>query len=365
MSGRREVLGTLLAFLALFLIDAALFRTRFYTSLLEPETTTGQMETVCYLETHRRPERNKQVLAFGDSRMGLQPYLTKEVCASRNYEFANAAIPGTSPRCWYYQVRDVDPEAHRYEALLLPVDSYDDLDWEDDPADATVDLRYLIARLRLADVLDFSVSFPTWPSRWLAFRGSLLKGTVYKDDFHAFLLDPEARRAKLRLFRRGAASWVRGFSGSQKGLNGLSVDWVARKITFPADSSPEECKVIESALLKPPAPQNGRQAAYRREWFGRIVDRYRGTGTRVLFFRLPRGPVLRPDASITRKTSSIREFASSPGVLLLDEHIFDFLERPEFFQDLHHLNAKGIALFSRVLAERVMERLSAPAAPGL
>ena len=36
----------------------------------------------------------------------------------------------------------------------------------------------------------------------------------------------------------------------------------------------------------------------------------------------------------------------------------------EFFQDPHHLNAKGITLFSRVLAERVMEKLSPPAAPG-
>ena len=42
-----------------------------------------------------------------------------------------------------------------------------------------------------------------------------------------------------------------------------------------------------------------------------------------------------------KKSSSIREFAARPGVLLVDEHAFDSLERPELFKDAFHLNNAG------------------------
>ena len=67
-------------------------------------------------------------------------------------------------------------------------------------------------------------------------------------------------------------------------------------------------------------------AAFRRKWFGRLLDRYRGTPTKVVFLRLPRGPSPRPDNLVQKKSSSIREFAARPGVLLVDEHAFDSLE---------------------------------------
>ena len=47
-----------------------------------------------------------------------------------------------------------------------------------------------------------------------------------------------------------------------------------------------------------------------------------------------------------KKSSSIREFSARPGVLLVDEHAFDSLERPELFKDAFHLNNAGCARFS-------------------
>ncbi len=84
-----------------------------------------------------------------------------------------------------------------------------------------------------------------------------------------------------------------------------------------------------------------------------MLDRYRGSRTKIVFVRLPRGPVVRPDKLVRKKSASIREFARSPNVLLCDEHAFDSLERPEFFKDAVHLNREGCARFSAMLAAEV------------
>jgi lysophospholipase L1-like esterase len=78
----------------------------------------------------------------------------------------------------------------------------------------------------------------------------------------------------------------------------------------------------------------------------------------VIFIRLPRGPVPRPDRLLPRTGSVIRDLASRPGVLMADEHAFDSLERPEFFWDALHLNRAGIARFSPMLAEEISRLLA-------
>jgi hypothetical protein len=356
----REVAGLLAAVMGLFLIDAAIFRTRLYYPVLEPNATAGSLEMACFLETSRKPEYGKQVLAFGDSRLPLTPWLANQVSASRGYEFASVGVAGSSPRTWYYMVRDLDPAALRYAVVLLPVDDYDDEDRIEDPSDDMADLHYAIARLRLTDVLEFSASFYSWQRRWQALRGSLFKGDVYKDDLHAFLLDPGARRARVALARRDAASWIRSFLPPTREMTGLAIDWAAWKITFPPDAPPDLRRSLQAVLMRPVAPQTGRLAAYRRKWFGKIMERYRGTATQVVFYRLPRAPIPRPDSLVTKLSGSIREFRSRPNALLLDEHTFDSLERPQFFQDALHLNREGAARFSKLMAERLLEALASP-----
>jgi hypothetical protein len=103
-------------------------------------------------------------------------------------------------------------------------------------------------------------------------------------------------------------------------------------------------------------------AAYHRAWFGRILDRYRGSRPKIIFVRLARAPIPRPDGLVWKKSATIRDFASSlPNVLLCDEHAFDSLEHPELFRDALHLNRAGIALFSPMLAEDISRMLGSAA----
>src|SRR5262249_28525087 len=132
--------------------------------------------------------------------------------------------------------------------------------------------------------------------------------------------------------------------------------------TFPPRLTAAERDALRARLLQPPAPQTGALAEYRRLWFGRITDRYRGSPTRIVFVRIPRGPITRPAALSDARRGVVRELSAQPGVLLLDERAFDALERPELFFDGLHLNATGRADFSPALARLIVDRLNRPAA---
>src|ERR1019366_9073006 len=141
-------------------------------------------------------------------------------------------------------------------------------------------------------------------------------------------------------------------------LEGLRIDWPAWKVTFPPGLDQNQIDTVNRDLMRDPAPQTGRLAAFRRAWYGRILDRYRGSPTKIVFVRLPRAPIPRPDSLRRAKSASIRDFASRvPNVLLCDEHAFDSLEHPELFRDALHLNREGIARFSPMLAEDICRML--------
>jgi len=81
--------------------------------------------------------------------------------------------------------------------------------------------------------------------------------------------------------------------------------------------------------------------------------------TRLIFLHLPRGPFVRPDQPAFNAYSSVRELAAQPDVILLPEHLFDPIERPDLFLDQMHLNGPGTAEFSRILAKEVSHTLDA------
>jgi hypothetical protein len=95
------------------------------------------------------------------------------------------------------------------------------------------------------------------------------------------------------------------------------------------------------------------------QWLGKIYERYRGSKTRLIFLDLPRGAFVRPDQPALNPHSSVRELATKPGVILLPEHLFESIERPDLFIDQMHMNGPGCAEFSRILAKEVSHTLDA------
>jgi len=345
-------------------VEFAVFRSGFYANYLNGGSTAGQLMVNLRLEQNRKLIGPNQVLAVGDSRMAVWIRVTDRLKPETGYTLANIATFGTDPRCWYYMFREVDPDRRRYAAVLVPVDDLDDEDWGD-LSEEEVDTHYLVPLLRLSDTYDFVRSFRSSKLRLLALRTVLLKGLSYNRDFQDLLETYKHRLAELKWAREELAHTRYVYLGPSKTMDGLQVDWAAHKITqYPPGSTEAEKRGLDSELVRPVGIYTGDREVYRRLWLGRIIDYYRGSRTRVIFLRIPRGPAVRPYPT-NAKSSVIREFAARGQAILLNEHIFEDMERPPYFWDGVHMNEAGSERFSELLARAVGAALGHPRDAGL
>jgi hypothetical protein len=322
------------------------FRTGWYASVLEPNSTAGFLESCLWVEQHRPSGGPNEVVAVGDSRIPLKP--AAAIDAGTAYRFFTIAVPGSTPRCWYYLLRAADPDARRYAAIVIPFDTYDDRNWEDLRV-REMDMRYLAPLVSFRDLFDFALSYPEWPLRGQAAATVLFKGFIYREDLQDYLVRHKARLEVLRDLKSRPSGWRYDAPWDTASLAGMSVDWAARHVQLPDHLNPKKAAEIREVLLTDQPPRSPEFAAYRRQWFGKILAHYRGSRTRLIFVRLARGPVVRPWLA-TDLTSTIREFA---GVVRIPEHRFDELERPELFGDALHMNQQGGVIFSEILAKEV------------
>lgn len=353
-------MAALLSLAGVFGLDAVLFRTHWYASVIEPESSTGQFELTLRRERLAQDTfGGNAVIGFGNSRFNYYPRIANQLMVETRLLFRTARVDGSTPQSWYYLLRDLDPTARRYRAILLGVDDYDERDPMEAPDTDLASLHFAILRLRLGDALEFARGFRGFDLEWRAFRGALLKGLVLQPDILAFLANPAKRLAEVRIERGGFDFWTYNYVEPTASMAGLRIDWSTFTATFPPGFTPlQRQTVIDSVVYRPrPSRFPGGLAAYRRTWFGRIIDRYRGSRTQIIFVRLPRAPIPRPGTLDPIVSSSIRELAQRPNVLLCPEHAFDSLERPELFKDGLHLNLEGSTRFSEMLAREVQSLL--------
>jgi hypothetical protein len=340
-------------------LELLFFHTGLYSSVIEPGSSTGFMELQLRNEIRRSKPNRNQVLAVGHSRMALLPRVVNEMQPGTGYTFATVGLGGTTPRIWYYSLRAVDPTARNYAAIVIPTDDFNEPDTYDHQSERETDLHYLIARLGFQDLFELPWTYQSNQLKWVAFRDILLKGFVYKRDFLEFLEHPLARIAKARYYASDSAGWYYGYGGVDKNLAGLEVDWPRKTMRFPDRIPEDERKQIEGTMFSRLPPDAGRETAYLRYWYGRILDHYRGSGTKIFFLRVPRAPVSPPDPA-PKINSAVRQIASQPDVVVLDEHLFDQLEHPALFWDALHLNREGSERFSRMLATEIRRVLGPP-----
>ncbi len=340
-------------------LEGAIFHSGLYAKIIEPESTAGGLESMIRNEIKRpKPDRN-QVLAVGHSRMAMWPRIANELHPPTGYTIASVGLGGTDPRTWYYSLRAVDPHADNYAAILIPEDDYNEPDTGPDPAEQDVDLHYLIARLKMRDLLDFPWTYHSTARQWAAVEAIVLKGTIYKTDFVQFLDHPLARIEKAEYYGRESAGWAYGYGGDERTLAGTQIDWQHKTITFPPGVREADQKDAHNELFPDLPPDRGLETAYLRYWYGRIVHFYRGSGTKLFFLRVPRAPVSPPDQPVKPHTA-VRDLAGQRDVVVLDEHLLDSIERPENFWDGWHLNRQGMRLFTEILAKEVRQTLGPP-----
>ncbi|HEX4014356.1 MAG TPA: MBOAT family protein [Candidatus Cybelea sp.] len=341
------------AFAVFALIDVLAFRTGLYHAVLDPASSTGSFETAIARYRALPADPETDVLVLGDSRIysGLDPQVAG--AAAPGLRFLNGGVPGTTPRCWPFFVRAFDPQARRFRAVVIAVDTYADddsaigsLDGDDRP----MDLRYVVYQTRLSDLPKLAGSFSDPRERVENGIDLFWRGQELRDDVQAFAANPPARFAAV-VAARGADSYdPLAAHPRSESLRGLSVDFAAQKIDYPAGLSDAEQSAIATQVLKVPTP-SASYAKYRLQWLLPMAARYAQTGTPVFFVRIPTRPVHRTASQ--EPSGSLVDIAQLEHARLLDAAPYIALERPELFADEDHLNARGSVLFSRLLGNDI------------
>jgi alginate O-acetyltransferase complex protein AlgI len=352
------------AALAIFAVLGVLtFRTGLYRRMLDPSSSTGSFEAaIRQLETFRSDPR-RDVLVLGDSRVysALDPGVAS--LAGGDLRFLNGGVPGTTPRCWPFFVRAIDPAASRFRAVVIAVDTYADddsaigsLDGDDRP----MDLRYVVFQTRLRDLPKLAGSFSDPRERVEHGIDLFLRGPELREDFQAFAADPAARLSAIAQARGASTYAPLAAHPRSETLRRLRVNFVTGAITYPAGMSNDERAAIATQVLHVPSPSPS-YARYREQWLEPIVAKYESSGVPVIFVRIPTRPVHRSSDQLP--SGSLLAMSLDQHARLLPARKYIALERPELFADEDHLNREGSLRFSRLLGTNIAAILNGNVTP--
>jgi hypothetical protein len=174
-----------------------------------------------------------------------------------------------------------------------------------------------------------------------------------------FLSNIHKRIVRARDWRNNGARYIADYPGRAIYLTGLSADWTTRTIHFPPGLTGTQKKLIESTVMpETNDPQTGELTRYRTRWLGGIVDLYRNSSTRIIFFEIPRAPLRVPDAPGPARF--VNAIAARPHISVLPEDSFRDLEDPATFADGLHMNEKGRPIFSARVGRILQARQAKP-----
>lgn len=300
----------------------------------------------------------------GDSRIyaGFNPAIATSAAGGAT-RFLNGGVPGTTPRCWFFFLRAVDPGTRRFRAIVIPVDTYGDDDSAIGSLDGDrreMDLHYIVFRVRPADIPKLARSFGDARARLNVATDLALRAPILRDDVQSFAQDPAARMRAIARVRLSNPWDPRAAHPRTGSLSGLRTDFRRNVIDFPKSVPSGERDAIATQILNA-VHSSPSYAVYRTRWLGPIVERYAAAGVPVIFVRIPARPAHR--SAISNVGASLRRFAGE-GARLVDPSPYIALERPALFADHDHLDAAGSADFSRLLGADVARLLRTSATFG-
>ena len=350
---RLHVTRNLFLGIAAFLcVDGALFHSGLYVSILAPSSYAGRVAKITQAERERAPSGLKEVLVLGDSRIaeGFSTTLANELGSPAGLKFVSLAEPAASANTWYYMVREADPTARRYSAIIVPYG----IGYEPNSADP-LRISMTAPLLRYGDCYNFASGFQRWSGRFRALIACILRGSAYQDDVADLLAHPVARiRSIHQADKKHSGS---EYKGRDYDLAGTSYDAATGQVTFAPKLTEAQRLAFRKSLIQPSQSDTEYSLRLQRDWIPRIMSRYSHSPTAIVLTPLPRGPFLEL-AGFSRGYESVlpssvveRTRFSLPG------HTFNFLEKPEYYFDAFHLNVKGRQKFTETLVLELLGRL--------
>jgi hypothetical protein len=345
----------LLGVAAFVCLDGVIFHTGLYVSILAPDSYAGRVAALTRAEKQRPPSGLKEVLVLGDSRMaeGFSTAVADELGSAAGLKFVTLAEPASTANTWYYMLREVDRTAQRYWAIVVPYA----IGYEPTSAES---LRISMAAplLRYGDCFTFASAFQQWSGRFRAFTTCILRGSAYQSDVADFLEHPIARIESIQ--RESAVVHARAvYKGRDYDMVGTSYDATTGQMTFPPRLTEAQREAIRKSLLQPSQSEMQYSLRLQRDWIPRILNRYSKSATAIVLTPVPRGPFAELPAFSVGRRAPFPEVTSQRTVFSLPEQTFDFLEKPDYYFDAFHLNAKGRQRFTERLVNDLVARLAA------
>ena len=352
--GRLHVARNLLLGVAAFLcVDGAIFHSGLYVSILAPNSYAGRIAEITKAEEQRDSSGLKEVLVLGDSRIaeGFSSTLADELGSPSGLKFVSLAEPAASANTWYYMVRDVDPTTRRYSAIVIPYG----VGYEPNSADP-LRISMTAPLLRYADCLHFASGFQRWSGRFRAFTACILRGSAYQDDVADFVEHPVAR---LRSIQQGPKRTHSRevYQGRDYDLVGTSYDATSGEVTFAPKLTETQRQAIRKSLIQPSESDVEYSLKLQREWIPQIMNRYSKSPTAIVLTPVPRGPFVELPGFSRPYHSVLPNAITQRTPFSLPEQTFEFLEKPEYYFDAFHLNAKGRQRFTETLVGELVGRL--------
>jgi hypothetical protein len=336
-------------------LDGGVFHTGLYVSILAPDSYAGRLAVITRAEKQRPPSGLKEVLVLGDSRMaeGFSTAVADELGSAAGFKFVTLAEPASTANTWYYMLREVDPTAQRYWAIVVPYG----IGYEPTSAES---LRISMAAplLRYGDCFTFASAFQQWSGRFRAATACILRGSAYQSDVTDFLEHPISRIESVQ--RESAMVHARAvYKGRDYDMVGTSYDATTGQMTFPPRLTEARREAIRKSLLQPSQSEMQYSLRLQRDWIPRILNRYSRSVTAIVLTPVPRGPFTELPAFSVAQRAPFPELTRQRTVFSLPEQTFDFLEKPDYYFDAFHLNAKGRKRFTERLVNDLVARLTA------
>jgi len=343
----------LLGVAAFISVDGLVFHTRLYSSILAPESYAGRIAAITRAEKDRVSSGLKEVLVLGDSRMaeGFSSAVADKLSSVDGFKFVNLAEPASAVNIWDYMLREVDPTGDRYWAIVVPYG----IGFEPNSADH---LRISMAAplLRYGDCFNFASAFQRWSGRFRAFTACILRGSAFQSDVVNFLEHPIARVRSIQREPKTLQSRDL-YKGRDYDIVGTSYDPKTGQINFPSRLTAAQREAVRDSLMKPSQSETQDFLRMQRDGIQRIINRYSASSTEIVLTPVPRGPFAGlPGASMTFH-AVFPIITTQKAVFSLPEQTFDFLEKPEYYFDGFHLNAKGRRRFTETLVAELVGRL--------
>jgi hypothetical protein len=210
--------------------------------------------------------------------------------------------------------------------------------------------------LRYGDGFDFASSFQSWSARFRAFTACILRGSAYQGDVPDLLEHPLERIRSLQQESQRVRSRM-AYQGRDDNLIGASYDPTAGELTFSPKFSETQREAIRKTMIHPSQSEAQFSIKLQRDWIPRIVNRYSNSPTRIVLTPVPRGPFRElPSFSMPQH----KGVAPGRPVCWIPERTFHFLEKPDYYFDLFHLNTKGREKFTESMVAEIIDKLQSP-----